>query len=81
MNKILATILLGCVGSLGMVSCGSKDPKNMTPDELINRMQELSVEIDRELAAGHQERAFKLMDELEEVKKTLQDKASENLTN
>ena len=77
MKKFALSLSVFALMLTGLFSCGSKDPNNMSPEELIERMQELSIEIDQELAAGHQEKAFQLMDELEEVKTTLQNKASQ----
>lgn len=77
MKKIALSLFVLALTLTGFTSCGSKDPKDMSAEELIERIEELCDEIDQELAAGHQEKAFQLMDELEVVKSNFQKKVSE----
>ena len=69
MNRMRKLILMGIalVFSMTLGSCGSKDPKNMSQLELIQRADEIVKEMDKAEEEGDMQRALHLAEELHEI--------------
>ena len=79
MNRMRKLILMGItvVFSMMLGSCGSKDPKNMSRLELIQRGDEIVKEMDEAEEEGDMDRAIQLAKELREIGYYLEEKNNE----
>lgn len=72
-------ILIGItlVFCMTLSSCGSKDPKDMSRLELIQRGDEIVQEMDKAEEEGDMERALQLAGELQEICSYIKEKNNE----